>query len=175
MLCLHGEKFYVGSLIKNGKTFWYCAHPGSSCHFKCTEDDAELYDKAVKEFLATKQGRPKCCAIKSTLVTNGASVEMPHLGRRYAKMKVVTDREKESYGRPFFVCSKKDDPCSYFAWGDKRIIPRPVCKHGKPCNLEKNDQCRYFFCCPEPKEKDCNFFIWFNVFMRPGLRYFRRK
>ena len=175
MLCLHGEKFYVGSLIKNGKTFWYCAHPGSSCHFKCTEDDAELYDKAVKEFLATKQGRPKCCAIKSTLVTNGASVEMPHLGRRYAKMKVVTDREKESYGRPFFVCSKKDDPCSYFAWGDKRIIPRPVCKHGKLCNLEKNDQCRYFFCCPEPKEKDCNFFIWFNVFMRLGLRYFRRK
>ena len=93
MLCLHGEKCYVGSTIKNG-TFWYCAHLSSSCHFKCTEDDAELYAKAVKEFLATKQDRPKCCAIKSTLMTNGVSVEMPHLGRRYAKMKVVTDTKK---------------------------------------------------------------------------------
>ena len=157
MLCLHGEKCYVGSSIKNGKTFWYCAHPGSSCHFKCTEDDAELYGKAVKEFLATKQDRPKCCAIKSTLVTNGGSVEMPHLGRQYAKMKVVTDREKESYGRPFFVCPKRKEPCKYFAWGDEIIVERPLCKHGKPSRFltvkkEGPNKDRKFFSCAEQKE-----------------------
>ena len=136
MLCLHGEKCYVGSTIKNG-TFWYCAHLSSSCHFKCTEDDAELYAKAVKEFLATKQDRPKCCAIKSTLMTNGVSVEMPHLGRRYAKMKVVTDTKKESYGRPFFVCpiQSQNQRCNYFAWGDQTVFERPLCEHGKPSRL----------------------------------------
>ena len=124
---------YVG---KNG-TVWYCAHPGPSCHFKCTEAEAHLYGKAVKEFLATKQDRPKCCAIKSTLWTDGGSVEMPHLGRQYAKMKVVTDTKKESFGRPFFVCPirKQNQRCKYFAWGDQTIVERPLCKHGKPSRL----------------------------------------
>ena len=169
MLCLHGKKCYAGTSIKNGKTFWYCAHLGSSCHFKCTEDDAELYAKAVKEFLATKQDRPKCCAIKSTLVTNGASVEMPHLGRQYAKMKVVTDREKESFGRPFFVCpvSKPDQRCNYFAWGDKIIVESPLCEHGKPSRLsvvkkEGPNKDRKFFTCAEQKENRCDFFEWFK-------------
>ena len=169
MLCLHGEKCYVGSSMKNGKTYWYCPHPVSSCHFKCTEDDAELYDKAVKEFLATKQERPKCCAIKSTLVEDEVTVEMPHLGRRYAKMKVVTDTKKESFGRPFFVCpiSKPDQRCNYFVWGDKIIVESPLCEHGKPSRLsvvkkEGPNKDRKFFACAEQRENRCDFFEWFR-------------
>ena len=157
------------SSLKNG-TVWYCTHPSSSsCHFKCTKDNAELYSKGVKEFLATKQDRPKCCAIKSTLVTNEGSVEMPHLGRQYAKMKVVTDRKKESYGRPFFVCPtrKQNQRCNYFAWGDQAIFERPLCKHGKPSRLltvkkEGPNKDRKFFACDEQKENRCGFFEWFR-------------
>ena len=171
MLCLHGEKCYVGSRVKNGGKFWYCkkSNSPSECHFKCTEDDAELYDKAVKEFLATKQERPKCCAIKSTLVDDEVTVEMPHLGRRYAKMKVVTDTKKESFGRPFFVCSisKPNQRCNYFAWGDQIIVESPLCEHGKSSRLltvkkEGPNKDRKFFGCAEKKENRCDFFEWFK-------------
>ena len=168
MLCLHCDKCYATTSHKNG-TFWYCAHLASSCHFKCTKDNAELYSKGVKEFLATKQDRPKCCAIKSTLVTNEGSVEMPHRGRQYAKMKVVTDRKKESYGRPFFVCPirKQNQRCNYFAWGDQTIFERPLCEHGKPSRLltvkkEGPNKDRKFFTCDEQKENQCDFFEWFR-------------
>ena len=159
MLCLHNKP---PGKIKTGKgTLWVCQQP-STCHFSCSEDKQYVYSRAVERFLSTNQARPLCCMGEGTSCN-------------YAKMKVVI-----SLARPFFVCSKKDDPCNYFAWGDEHIIPRPLCKHGKPCDLEKIDkegpnQERYFFCCPEPKKKDCNFFIWFDVFQRPGLRYFRPK
>ena len=120
MLCLHGEKCYVASTFKNGKyeTFWYCRNRSDDCHFKCTEDQAHLYDKAVKKaFLASKQDRPKCCAITSTTVKNGVAEIPVVIGHPYAEMKVVTDMEKESFGRSFFVCSAKHKPCNYFAWG----------------------------------------------------------
>ena len=43
------------------------------------------------------------------------------IGRTYAKMKVVTDKEKENFGRPFFVCPHERHPCNFFAWGDQEI------------------------------------------------------
>ena len=46
------------------------------------------------------------------------------LMRNYAKMRVVTDMEDDYFGRPFFVCSKKHNPCKYFAWGDQPIMER---------------------------------------------------
>ena len=154
MLCLHGVPA-ASSTTEKG-TFWFCAEP-SSCHFTCSEEAAFLYDKAVKEFLATKQDRPKCCG-----VTPEASAE-----RNYARFRVVRDMEKASFGRPFFVCSKENDGCDYFAWGDERIIEKPLCKHGKPCRLQKvkkegSNQGRSFLCCPERGEKKCKFFRWFN-------------
>ena len=168
MLCLHGKKCYVGSSLKNG-TFWYCAHPGPSCHFKCTKVEAHLYDKAVKKFLATKQDRPKCCAITSTQVENGVAETPVVIGRQYAKMKVVTDTKKESFGRPFFVCPirKQNQRCNYFAWGDQIIVESPLCKHGKPSLLltvkkEGPNKNRKFFGCAEQKEKRCKFFQWFG-------------
>ena len=161
MLCLHNKP--TGKIKTEKGTLWVCQQP-STCHFSCSEDQKYLYSRAVERFLRTNQAQPLCCMGEGT-------------SRNYAKMKVdvVT-----SLARPFFVCSKKDDPCKYFAWGDEVITRRPLCKHGKPCNLEKIDkegpnQERYFFCCHEPKEKDCNFFIWYDVFQRPGLRYFRPK
>ena len=75
--------------------------------------------------------------------------------RNYAKMRANTDVENDNFGRPFFVCSKKVDRCRYFAWGDQAIIPRPLCEHGKPCNIRKewkegSNKGRYFFSCAEP-------------------------
>ena len=59
MLCLHGKPA-VTSTTENG-TFWSCGEP-SSC-FVCSEEEKQLYDKAIKAFLATKQDRPRCCGI----------------------------------------------------------------------------------------------------------------
>ena len=85
MLCLHGVP--AGSSTTDKGTFCFCAEP-SSCHFRCSEEDAPLYDKAVKKFLATNQARPKCCG-----VTPEASAE-----RNYARIKVVKDMEKANFG-----------------------------------------------------------------------------
>ena len=154
MLCLHGVA--AGSSTTEKGTSWFCAE-SSSCHFTCSEEDASLYDKAVKAFLATKQDRPKCCG-----VTPEASAE-----RNYARIGVVKDVRKANFGRPFFNCSKKNDECDYFAWGDERIIEKPLCKHGKPCRLlkvkkEGSNRGRNFLCCPEGREKTCKFFKWFD-------------
>ena len=127
------------------------------CHFFCTEEDQFIYDQAVKKFLARKQPHPLCC------MTEG-------LVRTKAKMKVITDPKDGDFGRPYFVCSNKNDPCMYFEWGDKAIDPRPVCEHGKPCQKRKErkegpNKGRYFFCCNGPKfytpgRGRCEFLKW---------------
>ena len=138
----------------------------SSCHFKCTEDDAELYAKGVKEFLATKQDRPKCCAITSTRYINGVACPPEVIGRNYAKMKMVTDKEKENFGRPFFVCPHKRDSCNYFEWGDQKIPETPLCEHLRACRMftvkKGPNKNRRFFCCGERGENRCKFFQWFE-------------
>ena len=123
------------------------------CHFFCTEEDQFIYDQAVKKFLATKQPHPLCC------MTGG-------LVRTKAKMEAITDPKDDNFGRPYFVCSKEDDPCLYFEWGDEAIAPRPVCEHGKPCHKRKErkegpNKGRYFFTCIyNPWGKSCEFFKW---------------
>ena len=170
MLCLHGEKCYSAPSRKNGGRYWYCrysmfGHP--SCHFKCYKDQADLYSKAVKQFLASKQDIPKCCAITSTEHSDGVVYPPVVIGRNYAKMKVVTDKMKENFGRPFFVCQHERDPCNYFEWGDQIIVDRPLCKHGKASRLltvkkEGPNKDRKFFGCAEQKENRCDFFEWFE-------------
>ena len=128
----------------------------SFCHFFCTEEDAFIYDQAVKKFLATKQPQPLCCM---------------GIIRRSAQMKANTNVESDNFGRPFFVCSKKTDPCRYFAWGDQAIIPRPLCEHGKPCTIRKQwkegpNNGRYFFSCAEPYKPTrgpCKFFRYMEI------------
>ena len=150
MLCLHGEEA-ASVQTENGK-LWYCNRE-EKCHVNCYDDDYDLYDKAIKEFLATRQKIPTCCMGEKT--------------RRQARMKVVRDMEKQNFGRPFFVCSKENDPCRYFEWGDQTIVETPLCKHGKPSRFikvkkEGPNKDRHFFGCKEKKENQCKFFKWYN-------------
>ena len=127
-------------------------------HFFCTEEDEFIYDQAVKKFLATKQPQPFCCMSEG-------------LVRTLAQMRANTNPESDNFGRPFFVCSKKVDPCRYFAWGDQAIIPRPLCEHGKQCDMLKEwkegpNKGRYFFSCPEQSSYNpgpCKFFKWMET------------
>ena len=170
MLCLHGEpagsrfmKVYnERQMLPSQRTFWYCKQ-SSTCHFElCGYDKYKaLYCDGVKTFLATNQELPKCCAVNKSPMNDEHGVE-----RNNAKMKVVT-MKKESFGRPYFVCSKENNRCNYFEWGDQIIVEKPLCKHGNPSRMlvvkkEGPNKGRKFFCCAEQKEKDCKFFKWFE-------------
>ena len=52
-------------------------------------------------------------------------------------MRVVKNLLKPTYGRPFFVCSDKTNPCSFWVWDDVRPITKPECRHGSPCVIRK--------------------------------------
>ena len=52
-------------------------------------------------------------------------------------MQVVKDMMKESYGRPFFVCSERNSPCTFWQWGDVQPLTRPMCRHGFSCAVLK--------------------------------------
>ena len=183
MLCLHNKP--AGKIKTEKGILWVCQQP-STCHFSCSEDKKHLYRRAVERFLSTNQPRPRCCGVAPEASKIGLVLDIrsPYFGRRepspvrnYAKMKVVMKKD-DSLARPFFVCSKKDDPCNYSAWGDECIIKRPLCKHGKPCELhtvkkEGPNYYRSFFCCPRPKNEDCKFSVWFDVFHPANAR--RRK
>ena len=174
MLCLHGKPA-VTSTTENG-TFWSCGEP-STC-FVCSEEEKQLYDKAIKAFLATKQDRPSCCGIvPATQVADierywtnyykyraytgtkppkrynpykylGRFVSAADAERHYAKFRVYTGKERHTWwsaykkdiGRPFFTCGNGTDRnprgCGYFEWGDKSIVTRPLCDHGKPCRVD---------------------------------------
>ena len=150
MLCLHGEEA-ASIQTENGK-FWHCNRE-EKCLANCYADDYDLYDKAIKAFLATHQKIPTCCMGEKT--------------RHQARMKVVRDMEKRNFGRPFFVCPNENDPCRYFAWGDQTIVETPLCKHGKPSRLlsvkkEGPNKDRRFLVCNEKKENQCKFFRWYH-------------
>ena len=163
MQCLHGKEAVLSS-TKNG-TFWIC-NQYPECQFVCSEEDGYLYERAMQAFLAVNQVLPQCCVLEDLNDTQD-----PDKPREYnfAKFCVVKDPENESYGRPFFRCSKKDNQCKYFNWGDEAIInERPLCKHGKRCNVWKlkhkgPNQGRSFAACSNgPGEKGCNFFKWLD-------------
>ena len=159
MLCLHGKPAVTSTTDKG--TFWFCGEP-FSCNLICREEDEPLYGEAVQTFLKTGQQRPVCCAIENSNE------------RHYARLGVVKDTSKTSYGRPFFVCPKDQDPCHYFEWGDKIIEEKPICKHGKPCIVRKvkkagKNKGRSFLCCGEECEDDCHFFEWSNLTQKHTL------
>ena len=150
MLCLHGEEA-ASTETEKGK-FWYCNRKEEKCLVNCWNDDYDLYDNAIKAFLATNQNIPKCCMGEKT--------------RHQARMKVVRDMEKANFGRPFFVCPKQNEPCRYFQWGDQTIVETPLCKHGNPSRLvrvkkEGPNKDRLFFSCMEKRGDQCKFFKWF--------------
>ena len=164
MLCLHGKPA-VTSTNENG-TFWTCGE-STGC-FVCSEEEAPLYDKAIKAFLSTNQNRPRCCVI--TPVWCSACTITPTGERCYAKFRVYTGKEKHMWwsggkkniGRPLFTCGNKDwrDPrgCGYLEWGDKHIIPRPICKHGMVCKVKGKPGLQFFGC--TKKDHPCAYFEW---------------
>ena len=79
-------------------------------------------------------------------------------------MRVVKDILKPSFGRPFFVCSEKENPCSFWQWGD---VLKPNCYHGLPCftlKVKKDgaNKGRLFYTCSKEKEQSCDHFEWQN-------------
>ena len=123
MLCLHGKEA-VGTATQNGN-FWICGQ-NPKCEFICTEEDGFLYEKGIQAFLAVNQILPKCCVLEDPDDPQECN---------YAKIYMVKDPLKKSYGRPFFTCSKKNDRCDYFEWGDETIVEKPLCEHGKRCKV----------------------------------------
>ena len=145
MECLHGEPA-THSTTQNG-SFWFCGQK-PTCHFFCSEDDGYLFEKAMTAGGSTNHPHPRC--------------EGHH---KLARMRVVKDSMKPSYGRPFFVRSDKTNPCSFWVWDDVRPITKPECHHGSPCVIHKVkkeglNKDRRFFCCPNDKKSSCRFFEW---------------
>ena len=76
---------------------------------------------------------------------------------------VVKDTMNDNYGRPFFVCSERKNPCKFWQWGDVFEGLRPLCQHEMVCcerKVKKDgpNQNRLLYCCP--KEDSCGFFEW---------------
>ena len=145
MKCLHGEPA-AQSTTQNG-TFWYC-NQNPSCQFFCSADESYLFEKGIAAWKSTKQPHPSCDG-----------------HRKLAKMRVVKDLMKPSYGRPFFVCSESAQPCRFWQWGDVEFQKKPECRHGLTCKVRKVkkdgfNKDRKFFCCPLDKENSCKYFEW---------------
>ncbi len=145
MKCLHGEPA-AQSVTQNG-SFWFCDQ-NPSCHFICSADKCNLFERAITAWQATNEPHPRC---------------VEH--NKLAKMHVVKDMLKVNYGRPFFVCSEKAKPCLFWIWGDMCPLVRPDCRHGVPCAIRKvkkggMNKDRKFFCCPNKKEVSFKYFDW---------------
>ena len=118
MLCLHGKPAVTSTNEKG--TFWSCAE--SPPCFKCSQEDAALYENGIQAFLAANQKRPKCCPI--TFDPRG---EWCYATFRVLTGKGSTKLEKENIGRPIFTCGnnhrfRKSIGCGFFIWADKPIV-----------------------------------------------------
>ena len=113
MECLHGKA--AASTTTNNGTFWFCGEK-PSCEFFCPDENCYMYTRAVAAFRASGSIHPVCPT-----------------HQKFAKLCVVKDTMKDNYGRPFFVCSERKNPCKFWQWGDVFEGPRPVCQHGMVC------------------------------------------
>ena len=142
MECLHGEPA-SSSKTTNG-VFFYCGQK-PSCNFFCPQNDCSYFHNAIAMWRNSNTPQPKC-----------------HEHKKLAKMLVVKDIFKPSFGRPFFVCSDKEKPCSFWQWGD---VIRPQCYHGVQCSTRKvkKDGANYgrlFYTCSKGKDDSCGYFEW---------------
>jgi hypothetical protein len=60
-----------------------------------------MYTRAVAAFRASGSIHPVCPT-----------------HQKFAKLCVVKDTMKDNYGRPFFVCSERKNPCKFWQLGD---------------------------------------------------------
>ena len=145
MQCLH--KLPAGTSETENGRFWFC-NQKPTCHFICSEDEGYLFGIAMAAYHETGQPQPICCA------------------NNLAKLRVVKDMVKDSYGRPFFVCSKDTNRCEYFEWADEIILPKPHCYHNEVCKRQRvkkdgPNRGKSFFCCPRKQDEgQCKFFQW---------------
>ncbi len=133
MECLHGEPA-SSSRTTNG-LFFYCGQK-PSCNFFCPQNDCSFFQNAIVMWRNSNSPQPRC-----------------HKRKKLAKMRVVKDIFKLSFGRPFFVCSDKEKPCSFWQWGDEI---RPQCYHDVQCSTRKvkkegANKGRLFYACPRGK------------------------
>ena len=145
MECLHGKPA-LATTTKNG-LFWYCGNK-PSCQFFCPQKDRDIFARAVTSFQASGCSQPVCS-----------------VHQRLAKMRVVKDNSKGNIGRPFFVCSDRNNPCSFWQWGDVIESPKPICQHGlvsciRKVKKDSPNRDRLFYCCPNDRENSCGFFEW---------------
>ena len=78
--------------------------------------------------------------------------------QRPARMKVVKDVSKLNFGRPFFVCCDRENPCNFWQWGNRHELPKPKCGDGLNACIRKVKILT--FRCPNDREKSCDFFEW---------------
>ena len=126
-------------------SFWFCGQK-PTCHFFCSEDDSHLFEKALANWKLVNNLQAQC-----------------HGHHKLAKMRVVRNQMKHSYGRLYFACSERMNPCSHWMWAEVDAAQRPVCRHGFLCSSRKLkkegvNKDRMFFCCPNDKENSCKFF-----------------
>jgi ssDNA-binding Zn-finger/Zn-ribbon topoisomerase 1 len=107
MDCLHGKPA-SSSTTKNG-SFWFCGQ-NPSCGFICTEEEGFLIQKAIAAWRSTNLEQPIC-----------------ETHRKPARFRVVKDMLKESFGRPYFTCSMRQNPCSLCIWADENHVEKPNC------------------------------------------------
>ena len=145
MECLPGLP--ASSTMTQKGTFWFCGQK-PSCEFFCPDQDCYMFGKAVTAYRKSGSVHPRCYG-------HG----------RLAKIQMVKDTSNNNYGRPFFVCSERENPCAFWQWGDVFEGVKPFCSHNLICCTKKvkkegPNQDRLFYCCPHPRESACDFFAW---------------
>ena len=146
MECFHGKPAACSTTARG--TFWFCGET-PSCDFFYHDEDCYLFTRALEACQNSGSNHPICPT-----------------HQRLAKLRVVKDKMKDNYGRPFFTCSDRHDPCNFWQWGDIYESPRARCKHGMVCTVRKvkkegPTQKRLFYCCPQIDS--CGFFEWKEI------------
>ncbi|CAB3990569.1 Hypothetical predicted protein [Paramuricea clavata] len=96
----------VDVCLRHVCSFWFCGQK-PSCGFLCTENEGYVYQMALAAWRAIDLKQPIC--------------ESHH---KPAKFRVVKDIQKESYGRPYFTCAERENPCSLWMWADEKQVEK---------------------------------------------------
>ena len=107
---------------------------------------------AVISFVPRNSGTSLQMALAS-FQASGCPQPVCHVHQKLAEMRVVKNNANGNGGRPFFVCSTQENPCSFCQWGDVVESPKPLCSHGLTSCVRKvkkdgPNQARLFYCCP---------------------------
>ena len=98
MECLHGLPASSTEIQKG--TFWFCGQK-PNCEFFCLDQDCYMLGRAVTAYRESDSVHPRCYG-----------------HRRLAKIRMGKDKSSQNYGRPYIVCSERENLCSFWQWGD---------------------------------------------------------